>query len=95
MKAKVNIFAKLHPYIFFTLQLDSVWGIFLKCTTSSQPLLLVHACSLVLRPLPSSMWPGNEGSMTLLAALCYTEPLQQLKQCMSWSRLQTYDSVVN
>jgi len=25
MKAKVNILAKSHPYIFFTLQLDSAW----------------------------------------------------------------------
>ena len=25
MKAKVNIMAKPHPYIFFTLQLDSAW----------------------------------------------------------------------
>ena len=53
MKVMVNILAKPHPYIFFTLQLDSAWmGVFLKCTTSSlQPLLAVH---LVLRPLPSS-----------------------------------------
>ena len=51
-------------------------GVFLKRTTSSQPLLAVHACSLILRPLPSPTWPGNEASMTLLVALCYTEPLQ-------------------
>ena len=25
MKAKVNVMAKPHPYIFFTLQLDSAW----------------------------------------------------------------------
>ena len=58
--------------------------------TSSQHLLTVHGCSLVLRPLPPPMWPGKEASMTLLIALCYTESLQQLK--VSWSRLQTYDS---
>ena len=56
-------------------------GVFLKRTTSSQPLLLaVHGCSLILRPPPPPTWPGNEASMTLLVALCYTEPLQQLKQ---------------
>jgi len=25
MKAKINVLAKPHPYIFFTLQLDSAW----------------------------------------------------------------------
>ena len=43
-------------------------GVFLKC---SQPLLAVHGCSLVLRPLPSPTWPGNKASMTLLVALLY------------------------
>ena len=55
-------------------------GVFLKCTTSSQPMLAVHGCSLILRPLPSPSWTGNEASMALLVALCYMVPLQQLKQ---------------
>ena len=54
-------------------------GVFLKRTTSSQPSLAVHGRSLVLRPLPPPTWSGKEASMTLVA-LCYTEPLQQLKQ---------------
>jgi len=33
--AKVNVLAKPHPYIFFTLQLDSI-GVLLKHTTSLQ-----------------------------------------------------------
>ena len=49
-------------------------GVFLKRTTSSQPLLAVHGYSLVLRPLRPPMWSGNEASMV---ALCYMEPLQQ------------------
>ena len=32
MKAKVNILAKPHPYIFFTLQLDSVFESYLIAT---------------------------------------------------------------
>ena len=94
MKAKVNILAKPHPYIFFTLWLDSAWSSKTyqkfslvprlsprgepgnEATKSSQPLLAFHGCSLVLRPLPPPLWPGNEASMTLLVALCYTEPLQ-------------------
>ena len=27
MKAKANTLVKSHPYIFFTLQLDSAWGL--------------------------------------------------------------------
>ena len=36
-------------------------------TTSSQPLLAVHGCTLVLRSLPPPMCPGNEASMALYA----------------------------
>ena len=50
--------------------------VFLKRTTSSQPLLAVHGCSLVLRPLPPPMWPGNEASMNFLVELCHPEPFQ-------------------
>ena len=40
-------------------------GVFLKRTTSLfQPLLAVHGCSFVLRPLPIAppTWPGNEAT---------------------------------
>ena len=57
MKAKVNLLVKPHSY---TLQCMRV---FLKCTTSSQPLLAVNGCSLVLWPLPSPTWPGKEACM--------------------------------
>ena len=50
-------------------------GIILKPTTSLQPLLAVHGCTLVLRPLPPPMWPGNKASI-LFVALCYMEPLE-------------------
>ena len=88
MKAKVNILAK--PHLFHTTVRQCMGG-FLKRITSL--LLAVHGCSLVLRPLPPPTWPGNEASMALLVALCYTEPLQQLKAVI-WSRLQTYNSVI-
>ena len=40
-------------------------NLFTLHTTSSQSLLAVHGCSLVLRPLPPPTWPGNEASMIL------------------------------
>ena len=65
---------------FFHTTVRQCVGVFLKRTTSSQPSLANRGCSLVLRPLPPHIWPGNEASMTLLVVLCYMEPLQQLKQ---------------
>ena len=52
-------------------------GVFLKC---SQPLLAVHGCSLVLRPLPSPTWPGNKASMTLLVAFVIRNHFNNSKQ---------------
>ena len=61
-------------------------GVFLKNTTSSQPLLAIYGCSLATSPA----WPGNEASMTLLVALCYTSTTS----AVSCSRLQIYDCVL-
>ena len=101
MKAKINILANPHPYISFTLLLNSAgfpkmyhkfsfvprpphhpvyvrlqyakilqaiknWTVGRpgnETTTSSQHILAVYGCSLVLRPLPPHIWPGNEASM--------------------------------
>ena len=43
----------------------------MRSTTSLQPLLAAHVCSLVLRSLPPPTWPGNEASMT--QHLCYSD----------------------
>ena len=55
-------------------------GLFLNIPQRSQPLLEVHGCTHMLRPLPSPTWPGNKASVTLLVVLRYMEPLEQLKQ---------------
>ena len=73
--------------------LHTARGVFLKRTTSFSNLYLaVHGCSLIFRPLPFPMWPGNEASMTLLVSIIlYGTSSTTL---VSWSRLQTYGSVV-
>ena len=80
-ESKVQYIGKAPSLHLFHTTVRQCMGVFLKRTTSSQSLLAVHGCSIVLRPLPPPSWPGNEASMTLLVALRYTEPLQQLKQC--------------
>jgi len=62
-KAKVNVLAKPHTYIFFTLQLDSAWE---SSAKKYHKLLAVHACSLVLRLLPPPTWPRNKSLPCLL-----------------------------
>ena len=58
---------KAPPLHLFHTKLDSAWG------EVHKPLLTVHGCSLILRSLPPPMWPGNEATMTVLVASCYTE----------------------
>ena len=56
MKAKVNVLAKPHPYIFFTLQLHSAWG------NVSQ----VHWQLVGVAHSQATSWPGIEQGYSMI-----------------------------
>ena len=88
MKAKV--LPKPHSYIYFTLQLDSAWGSSLKRATSSlQPLLVAHGCSLVLSPLPSSShmaWEQSYKFTNFTAVASFSGHLIPSSYHMAWEQ---------
>ena len=54
MKAKVNVLPKPHPYIFFTLQLDSVFESYFVATR--QTYLAIQTQMLDHTPRSQAMW---------------------------------------
>ena len=67
MKAKVNILAKPHPYIFFTLQLDSVFESYLIATYKANIPSYTDTNAGSYSSIPGHVggarkWPENEAT---------------------------------